>query len=631
MSIIKLKLFISWDADHDAYTQLWKQRLLPASGLWTTDNITLQWTNDAKEADYHVIVNYPRQDIQYDVNKAILLRMEPPQHNYYGFWNPDPSKYRYLLSDHNSIEWHISRSFDQLTKDLLPGNSIIKSKVLSTITSGVQNDPGHKLRYAFLAYLETVNGFDFYGRHHSTNKAYRGSLPSRIKDGGLLDYKYTFAAENCQVDDYFTEKLVDAILCECLCFYWGCPNISKFLDDRAFICIDLTKPEAALKIINQAIANDEYTKRLPYIRAAKNKIINHLQIMPSLVKAINNIKQQDIIYNKLFKDPTSYWQLPHLKELPPGLRNAVNTVASSGQSLILGDITATARIKVDSKHHDKRITVVTCFFGLPNNIKRDTATYKKFIQHFAKLKCNMVIFTDLANYQYIKALRPVNTRIYLKEITEFKSYQYIDYWNYCYDIDRQRFHSPEMYAIWAERHLSLVTEAIAIDPFKSVYFFWIDIGSIRDEVFPAELINLPSYDKVVELLPKGKFMLATPFGINHNLSSSHPGIDCKNGDTAILDVLFNRQDGKSANVHDMIQSGFLGGEKHLWSWWSSVYLKHLNLFITHGIYGGKEEVVMNNIYFNEPDIREKVKLFYGQNTWNNKAIDPWFTSLYRFS
>jgi hypothetical protein len=178
----------------------------------------------------------------------------------------------------NMIEWHLSLKWDEVEKP------VAKSKVLSAIVSGENRLEGHQKRLALVKYLDDTLQFDLYGRHPHQLKNYKGGLP--VKDPGMLPYKYHIAVENCRENGYFTEKIVDGILAECLCFYWGCPDIDKYIDPRAFIPLPLDSPEECLKIITNAIANNEWEKRLKYIQNEKWRVLNGWSIFPTIRRYI---------------------------------------------------------------------------------------------------------------------------------------------------------------------------------------------------------------------------------------------------------------------------------------------------------------------------------------------------------
>ena len=88
---------------------------------------------------------------------------------------------------------------------------------------------------------------------------------------GLVPYKYYFMVENNYEENFITEKLWEPIHCESLCFYWGCPNVEDHIDPMAFVKLDESF-EVSLEIIQNAIRDDLWSKRLPYIKKEKNRI-----------------------------------------------------------------------------------------------------------------------------------------------------------------------------------------------------------------------------------------------------------------------------------------------------------------------------------------------------------------------
>ena len=73
-----------------------------------------------------------------------------------------------------------------------------------------------------------------------------------------MPYRYTIAVENSAHDNYFTEKIIDALLSECLPFYWGCPNFATHIDPRAFITLPLNDFAAAQQADDFAVQGDAF-------------------------------------------------------------------------------------------------------------------------------------------------------------------------------------------------------------------------------------------------------------------------------------------------------------------------------------------------------------------------------------
>ncbi|WP_412565359.1 glycosyltransferase family 10 domain-containing protein [Thalassobius sp. MITS945101] len=102
-----------------------------------------------------------------------------------------------------------------------------KTRMVSLIASAKRSQVGHGLRHAIVDWAaETGVGLDVMGRGYKTLE--------RQADG-LAPYRYSVVIENVQERDYFSEKLIDAILCKTVPIYWGCPNIGDYFDPGLMI------------------------------------------------------------------------------------------------------------------------------------------------------------------------------------------------------------------------------------------------------------------------------------------------------------------------------------------------------------------------------------------------------------
>lgn len=114
-----------------------------------------------------------------------------------------------------------------------------KTKACSLISSGKQDLKGHKLRHQTVAWV----------REKGSEVAVlgRGFQPFELKEEGLLSYHYSVVIENVQETDYFTEKLLDCLLCNTLPIYWGAPNIGDYFDlNGMIICQNATDIQKAI-------------------------------------------------------------------------------------------------------------------------------------------------------------------------------------------------------------------------------------------------------------------------------------------------------------------------------------------------------------------------------------------------
>lgn len=123
----------------------------------------------------------------------------------------------------------------------------------SIIASRKSRTPGHEKRHqAISRYHGKIDGI--FGR------AYK---PIAANYDGILDYRYNIIFENRKEDFYFSEKLIDCLLCGTVPIYWGCPSIGKFFNPKGFICI---KSVEELGGVLDHISEEDYKNRLDAIR-----------------------------------------------------------------------------------------------------------------------------------------------------------------------------------------------------------------------------------------------------------------------------------------------------------------------------------------------------------------------------
>ena len=135
-----------------------------------------------------------------------------------------------------------------------------KSKLCSLIASAKRSQPGHVLRHQVAEWAQTTGAeIDLLGQ---------GYAPFKDKGDGLAPYRYSVVIENVRETNCFTEKLVDALLCDTVPIYWGCPNIGDFFDTSGMIiCDDFDGMQSALA----ALSDEDYAARLPGLRVAKDQ------------------------------------------------------------------------------------------------------------------------------------------------------------------------------------------------------------------------------------------------------------------------------------------------------------------------------------------------------------------------
>jgi hypothetical protein len=291
-SKLRILMYCNWCSSKDL-CDVWNKM---SKGDYSWNNIKIVWE---EPCDYYCVVNKPPTGIKTDPSKTILLRMEPNMEkhpNKWGEWANPPEKdflfYSYNSLQFSNVEWHLSKSYEQFkTENIVKDANVLN--ILSTVLSTKYSDSGHQKRVNFVKFLESKGmDVDVYGQNGFMWKRYKGSLPYHQKDNALFPYKYTFNCENHEIKNYCTEKLYDGILAECLTFYSGCFNSRDFVDESAFVYLELSNFEKDYNTIKKAIEEDLWKQRLPFIKEAKKKILEEMQFFPRISKIITTKKNE---------------------------------------------------------------------------------------------------------------------------------------------------------------------------------------------------------------------------------------------------------------------------------------------------------------------------------------------------
>ncbi len=183
----------------------------------------------------------------------------------------------------------INKSYNQLIK-LKYTN---REKILSTIVSNKNFGITYNERINFIKKLSKQNICDIYGagwNKKTLGCSFKGVLcgyhekvndSSKTKYDALVEYKYSLCIENCQKENYFSEKFTDAILSYTIPIYYGCPNIDKYFPVNSFYTIDINSPNVFQEIKN-IIAKDITNENIKALEEARNLILNKYNIWSSI-------------------------------------------------------------------------------------------------------------------------------------------------------------------------------------------------------------------------------------------------------------------------------------------------------------------------------------------------------------
>jgi hypothetical protein len=248
-------------------------------------------------------------------------------------------------------------------------------------------------------------------------------------------------------------------------------------------------------------------------------------------------------------------------------------------------------------------TIVTGYFHL-DKAKKSHSVYQGWMSNFLMINSSMVIFCDKASYAFIAKRRcdkVDKTVIIITSIEDFYTNKYRTSYEEHFKKDREAkefgghvSHSVPLYMIWGEK-LHFVKRAIDMNPFRSEYFFWLDIGMIRKP--NTKYVQWPNAARIAAT-DKTKVQLV-------------PIVPFTEEELAVA----TKQDLPSFQFVDRIGGTFAGGAAPLLRY-HDLFYDMLEHFVRIDRFIGKDQSIMNSVYLMNRSMFEFISCEEGcENKW----------------
>lgn len=250
-------------------------------------------------------------------------------------------------------------------------------------------------------------------------------------------------------------------------------------------------------------------------------------------------------------------------------------------------------------------TIVTCYYRFPS--KHAYSSYDSWMHNMlTTIDTPMVIFCDEDWVEPLTELRKgfeAKTKIIVRKWNEMycASPRFLPYWRFDHSRDSEaHYHNELLYILWNEKS-AMVNDVINMNPFKTDFFCWCDIGCFRDSNTAYMYKRWPSNDFLNSAAQDKMFLLnIEPF---------------QNGE---LDILENGLTHSFEGKNRVGGTIFLG-HKDVWHQWCNVYYTVLDRYLECKYFAGKDQNVMATVVALHPSL---VKLVTP--TRNIEDGDPWF-------
>lgn len=240
-----------------------------------------------EECDYVVVQDSTDQQIPAEA-KVIFFQREPEHVKRYNYTKDNLYK-KWCHSDGEGWmpqTWWLSLDYS----DLVSLNYPKKSHRISFVDSGRAELSGHINRLnALQDIINKIPDIHAYGRitqNRENEGIFKTSLPFREKEKAFLDYKYAVTIENGQTPYYFSEKIVDPMLCWTTPIYWGCSNIDKYFPKGSYIQIKELKAGIGEEVAS-IIQSDFHEQNKEALAEARDLILNKYNLIPTIKKALH--------------------------------------------------------------------------------------------------------------------------------------------------------------------------------------------------------------------------------------------------------------------------------------------------------------------------------------------------------
>jgi hypothetical protein len=257
------------------------------------------------------------------------------------------------------------------------------------------------------------------------------------------------------------------------------------------------------------------------------------------------------------------------------------------------------------------VTVITCYYKVKS--KHSFEEYSRWITNllYAVRSANIIIFTTVDQEQKLMNLAMQNrkepyanknVKIIIKDLNELEIVKkYPDIWDDQYRKDpTPNIRTKECYMIWNSK-MSLVKEAISLNPFNSDKFIWNDIGSMRDVRYIHEnyknIINYPLYSNISE--DKMDIVLIENFKLPDQ-------------------IIFQNE------VH--LSGALFGSSKETFLKVIDLFYQNLEMYLENGYFIGCDQQILATCVQQRPELFKLI-----QPDYSNRIIDKWFYLYHHYS
>ena len=232
--------------------------------------------------------------------------------------------------------------------------------------------------------------------------------------------------------------------------------------------------------------------------------------------------------------------------------------------------------------------IVSAFFKIPS--KKPYSFYREYLHRwFRSIRAPTVFFTSEDVYDDILSMgyHLENVQFQIMTVNDFKAWNLgRDFWERQQERDIEKYHTPELAAIWYEKK-EFVKRAFSI--IEADVYIWCDAGCVRDDVSEVAF---------------------TEFGLR--------SINLINNDKIHLQHI-RFQPYKSYYVYPEYRyaGAIIAGNRQAWIEFDRLYYNVIKEYDENGISCNSDQYIMASCYDKTPHL-------FVEHTPTNLIVNPWF-------
>ena len=297
--MIRIAFLCSWGQSPQELYNKYKLYTPNRSGSWNN----LKGVPKIEDADVVFMMESPgisRPELieKLRTKKLFVIRHEPPDvisSSRLGL-NAIPQELREkttLVDYETQPIWFFSKwelAYSHTHEDFLSMQHSERTSKLSCLVSNKSFVPGHIKRLNFIKklILEEPELLTLFGRNKINYRSHMGSLSAEKKYLAYEGFEYTLCFENSRIQNYFSDKMFDAMLMWSMPIYWGAPNVADYLPSDSFHMLSENLDEGDLERVKDICKGQPSEKNIKALKEARQLILEKYSLWPSLQYVLEN-------------------------------------------------------------------------------------------------------------------------------------------------------------------------------------------------------------------------------------------------------------------------------------------------------------------------------------------------------